>query len=75
LTESVAPELLFIESKWSPLASYGLTVKAFKDFLPQLRKRGRGEEGTGSLVAISSKKGDGFIFGDAVASYLVVMGP
>ena len=34
LTESVAPELLFIESKWSSLASYGLTVKAFKDFLP-----------------------------------------
>ena len=34
LTESVSPELLFIESKWSSLASYGLTVKAFKDFLP-----------------------------------------
>jgi hypothetical protein len=34
LTESVAPELLFIESKWSSLASYGLTVKALKDFLP-----------------------------------------
>jgi hypothetical protein len=34
LTESVAPELLFIESKWSSLASYGLTIKAFKDFLP-----------------------------------------
>ena len=26
LTESVAPELLFIEAKWSSLASYGLTV-------------------------------------------------
>jgi hypothetical protein len=34
LTESVSPELLFIEAKWSSLASYGLTVKAFKDFLP-----------------------------------------
>jgi len=34
LTESVAPELLFIESKWSSLTSYGLTVKAFKNFLP-----------------------------------------
>jgi hypothetical protein len=34
LTESVAPELLFIEAKWSSLASYGLTVKALKDFLP-----------------------------------------
>lgn len=29
LTESVWPELLFIESKWSSLTSYGLTVKAF----------------------------------------------
>jgi hypothetical protein len=34
LTESVSPELLFIEAKWSSLASYGLTVKALKDFLP-----------------------------------------
>jgi hypothetical protein len=34
LTASVAPELLFIETKWSSLASYGLTVKALKDFLP-----------------------------------------
>jgi hypothetical protein len=34
LTESVSPALLFIESKWLSLASYGLTVKAFKDFLP-----------------------------------------
>lgn len=34
LTESVAPELLFMESKGSSLTSYGLTVKAFKDFLP-----------------------------------------
>jgi hypothetical protein len=34
LTTSIAPELLFIESKWSSLASYGLTVKALKDFLP-----------------------------------------
>jgi len=34
LTESVAPELLFMEAKWSSLASYGLTVKVLKDFLP-----------------------------------------
>lgn len=34
LTASVSPELLFIETKWSSLASYGLTVKALKDFLP-----------------------------------------
>ena len=34
LTASVAPELLFIETKWASLVSYGLTIKALKDFLP-----------------------------------------
>jgi hypothetical protein len=34
LTESVAPELLFMETKWSSLVSYGMTVDALKDFLP-----------------------------------------
>jgi hypothetical protein len=34
LTESIAPELLFIEMKWASLVSYGLTVKARTDFLP-----------------------------------------
>jgi hypothetical protein len=34
LTESVAPELLFLEAKWSSLASYGLTVKVRKACLP-----------------------------------------
>ena len=34
LTASISPELLFIETKWSSLVSYGLTVKALKDFLP-----------------------------------------
>jgi len=34
LTESIAPELLFIETKWVSLVSYGLTVQALKDFLP-----------------------------------------
>ena len=34
LTESVAPELLFMETKWASLVSYGLTVDALKDFLP-----------------------------------------
>src|SRR5262245_43582255 len=34
LTESVAPELLFMETKWSSLVSYGLTVDALTDFLP-----------------------------------------
>jgi Transposase IS116/IS110/IS902 family len=29
-----APELLYLESKWSSLVSYGLTVKALQDFLP-----------------------------------------
>src|SRR5215813_246506 len=34
LTESAAPELLFMEPKWSSLVSYGLTVEALTDFLP-----------------------------------------
>jgi hypothetical protein len=34
LTESVAPELLFRETKWSSLVSYGMTVDALTDFLP-----------------------------------------
>jgi hypothetical protein len=34
LTEPTAPELLFMETKWASLASYGLTAQALKDFLP-----------------------------------------
>jgi hypothetical protein len=34
LTEHTAPELVYLESKWSSLMSYGLTVKALGDFLP-----------------------------------------
>jgi hypothetical protein len=34
LTEAVAPELLFMETKWASLVSYGLTAQALKDFLP-----------------------------------------
>jgi hypothetical protein len=34
LTGSVAPELLFMETKWASLVSYGLTAQALKDFLP-----------------------------------------
>src|SRR5262249_55584585 len=34
LTESAAPELHFMETKWSSLVSYGLTVEALTDFLP-----------------------------------------
>jgi hypothetical protein len=34
LTEPVAPELLYIESKWSSLVSYGLSLDALQDFLP-----------------------------------------
>src|SRR5215813_8617631 len=33
LTESVAPELLYIEAKWSSLVSYGMSLEALKDFL------------------------------------------
>src|SRR6266851_1371218 len=34
LTESVAPELLSMEAKWSSLVSYGMSLDALKDFLP-----------------------------------------
>src|SRR5882672_994952 len=34
LAESAAPELLFMETKWASLVSYGLTVEALTDFLP-----------------------------------------
>src|SRR5436305_14252012 len=34
LPEHTAPELLYLESKWASLVSYGLTVTAFRDFLP-----------------------------------------
>jgi hypothetical protein len=30
----VAPELLFMETKWASLVSYGMTVEALTDFLP-----------------------------------------
>jgi hypothetical protein len=32
LPEHTAPELLFMETKWASLVSYGLTVQALKDF-------------------------------------------
>jgi hypothetical protein len=34
LTDAVAPEFLFMETKWASLISYGLTAQALKDFLP-----------------------------------------
>src|SRR4029450_5617886 len=34
LTESVAPELLYMEAKWSSLVSYGRSLDALQDFLP-----------------------------------------
>jgi hypothetical protein len=34
LTESTAPELLFMETKWASLVSFSLTAQALKDFLP-----------------------------------------
>jgi hypothetical protein len=34
LTEPTAPELLFMETKWASLISYGLTAQALKNFLP-----------------------------------------
>jgi hypothetical protein len=32
LTESVTPELLYMEAKWSSLVSYGMSLEALKDF-------------------------------------------
>src|SRR5215468_11432482 len=34
LTEPVAPELLYMEAKWSSLVSYRLSLDALQDFLP-----------------------------------------
>ena len=34
LPQHTAPELVYLESKWSSLVSDGLTVKALRDFLP-----------------------------------------
>jgi len=34
LTEPVAPDLLYMEAKWSSLVSYGLSLDARQDFLP-----------------------------------------
>ena len=34
LTESVAPELLYMKAKWSSLVSYGMSLDALQDFLP-----------------------------------------
>src|SRR6266481_8021630 len=34
LTEPVAPELLYMEAKWSSMVSYGISLDALKDFLP-----------------------------------------
>ena len=38
LTESVAPELLSMEAKWSSLVSYGMSLDALKDFLVVFQK-------------------------------------
>jgi hypothetical protein len=34
LTASTTPELLFLETKWASLISYGMTARVLKDFLP-----------------------------------------
>jgi hypothetical protein len=34
LTDAVAPELLFMETRWASLVSYGLTAQALTNFLP-----------------------------------------
>src|SRR6185369_5453413 len=34
LSASTTPELLFLETKWASLISYGMTARVLKDFLP-----------------------------------------
>src|SRR6266487_3106042 len=34
LPEHIAPELLFLETKWAALASYGVTAQLLQDVLP-----------------------------------------
>jgi hypothetical protein len=34
LPEKTTPELLYLETKWASLASYGMSVKRFEDVLP-----------------------------------------
>jgi hypothetical protein len=34
LTERIAPELLYLETRWSSLVSYGMTAELLKDVLP-----------------------------------------
>jgi hypothetical protein len=34
LTDSVTPELLYMEAKWASLVSYGMSLDALQDFLP-----------------------------------------
>src|SRR5262245_10151980 len=42
LTESVAPELLSMEAKWSSLVSYGMSLDALQDFPHSTGFRGKG---------------------------------
>jgi hypothetical protein len=41
LTESVAPELLYMEAKWSSLVSYGMSLDALQDFPHSIAFSGR----------------------------------
>jgi hypothetical protein len=34
LPKKTTPELLYLQTKWAALASYGMTVKMFEDVLP-----------------------------------------
>jgi hypothetical protein len=52
LTESVAPEHLLMETKWSSLVSYGMTVDALTDFL-----REPGDAGPNAGRICSCKRG------------------
>lgn len=74
LTESTTPELLFLETKWASLISYGMTARVLKDFLPldetlnattvhnhtlAVAQRCEEELGEGEEVVVDSCPGEG----------------
>src|SRR5215813_31254 len=74
LSASTTPELLFLETKWASLISYGMTARVLKDFLPldetlnattiqnhtlAVAQRCEGEVGEDQDVVAESCPGDG----------------
>ncbi len=74
LSASTTPELLFLETKWASLISYGMTARVLKDFLPldetlnattiqnhtlAVAQRGEEELGEDQDIGADSCPGDG----------------